>query len=116
MIEAEHGTAYCIDTLLSKNPGYMKLMCAPICHTCEYLSVEFRCPVDPDAPIAWQPGDLHKFFVNITTLPEFAPFEPHVLSRPDFVNGDTKETADYQIGPWVVTLDKFIKDEEAVTA
>jgi prolyl 4-hydroxylase len=113
MIEAEHGMAYCIDTLLSKNPGYMKLMCAPICHTCEYLSVEFRCPVDPDAPIAWQPGDLHKFFVNITTLPEFAPFEPHVLSRPDFVNGDTKETADYQIGPWVVTLDKFINDDEA---
>jgi prolyl 4-hydroxylase len=91
----------------------MKMECALICQTCENLSVEFRCPVDPDAPLAWQPGDLNTFFVNITTLPELSKFEPHILSRPDYVNGDTKETADYQIGPWVVTLDNFVTDEEA---
>jgi prolyl 4-hydroxylase len=29
------------------------------------------------------------------------------------VNGDTKETADYQLGPWVATLDNFVSAEEA---
>ena len=84
-----------------------------MCHSCEYLSIEFRCPLDPDAPDAWQPGDLNAFFLNITTLPEFAKFEPHILSRPDYINGDTEETADYKIGPWVLTLENFVTDEEA---
>jgi prolyl 4-hydroxylase len=51
--------------------------------------------------------------VFVCRVPELVKFEPHVLSRPEYVSGDTKETADYQIGPWVVTLDKFITDEEA---
>ena len=84
-----------------------------MCQSCEYLSLEFRCPVDPNAPVAWSPGDLNEMFLNITTLPEFAKFEPHILSRPDYINGDTEETADYKIGPWVVTLENFVTDEEA---
>jgi prolyl 4-hydroxylase len=84
-----------------------------MCQTCEYLSMEFRCPIDPDAPVAWKPGDLNTFFLNITTLPELAKYEPHVLSRPDYIDGETYETADYKIGPWVVILDNFITDEEA---
>ncbi|KAI2510592.1 ShK toxin domain [Fragilaria crotonensis] len=96
-----------------KNPEYMKKDCAPMCQTCEYLSIEFRCPLDPEAPDAWKPGDLNTFFLNITTLPEFAKYEPNILSRPDYVNGDTEETADYKVGPWVVTLENFVTDEEA---
>ena len=84
-----------------------------MCQTCEHLSMEFRCPIDPDAPVAWHPGDLNAFFLNITTSPDFAKYEPQILSRPDFVNGDTQETADYKIGPWVVTLDNFVTDDEA---
>jgi prolyl 4-hydroxylase len=91
----------------------MKKSCAPICQSCEHLSIEFRCPLDPDAPVAWKPGDLNIFFLNITTLPEFSMYEPQVLSRPDYINGDNAETADYKIGPWVVTLDKFVTDDEA---
>jgi prolyl 4-hydroxylase len=96
-----------------KNPDYMKTNCAPICQTCEHLSIEYRCPIDNDAPVAWKPGDVNAFFVNITTLPQFQPYEPNVLSRPDYINGDTEGVANYKIGPWVVLLDNFITDEEA---
>eukprot|EP00545_Synedropsis_sp_CCMP1620_P005313 CAMPEP_0119004118 /NCGR_PEP_ID=MMETSP1176-20130426/962_1 /TAXON_ID=265551 /ORGANISM="Synedropsis recta cf, Strain CCMP1620" /LENGTH=445 /DNA_ID=CAMNT_0006955793 /DNA_START=11 /DNA_END=1348 /DNA_ORIENTATION=+ len=95
-----------------ENPQYMKMDCSAICQTCDFLSIDTRCPLDPEAPQAWGPGDLDKFFVNITTLPEFQKFEPHVISRPDYINGDTEETADYQIGPWVATLDNFLTIEE----
>jgi prolyl 4-hydroxylase len=91
----------------------MKTNCAPICQTCEHLAIEYRCPVDYNAPVAWKPGDVTSFFVNITTLPQFQVYEPNVLSRPDFINGDTEDTANYKIGPWVVVLDNFITDEEA---
>jgi prolyl 4-hydroxylase len=91
----------------------MKLDCAPVCQSCEFLNIEHRCPIDPEAPIAWKPGDLHKMFVNITTNPYFLKYEPRVLSRPDYVNGDTNETAGYLIGPWVVTLESFLDDDEA---
>ena len=95
------------------NPAYMKLSCAPLCQTCELLDIEVRCPLDPNAPNAWGPGDLNKFLVNITTLPEMQKYEPSVISRPAFVDGDDEEKADYKIGPWVVTLDRFVTDEEA---
>jgi prolyl 4-hydroxylase len=95
------------------NPPYMKLSCAPVCQTCEMLDIEVRCPLDPNAPNAWGPGDLNAFFVNITTLPDMQRYEPKVISRPAFVDGDDEEKADYKIGPWVVTLDKFVTDEEA---
>lgn len=28
------------------NPGYMKLKCAPVCGTCEDLSISNRCPLN----------------------------------------------------------------------
>ena len=97
------------------NPGYMKINCAPICHTCDQLSIETRCPYDPETmPDAWKPGDLNEFFTNITTLEKFAKYEPKVLSRPSYLEGDTEETADYKLGPWVVTLENVLSDEEAV--
>ena len=95
------------------NPKYMKLSCAPVCQTCEMLDIEVRCPLDPNAPNAWGSGDLNTLFVNITTLPDMQKYEPKVFSRPAFVEGDDEEKADYKIGPWVVTLDGFVTDEEA---
>jgi prolyl 4-hydroxylase len=77
------------------------------------LSVEARCPVDQDAPVAWLPGDVNQFFLNVTSNPDYAKYEPQILSRPSYVNGDTEETATYAIGPWVLTFDNFISDEEA---
>lgn len=79
------------------------------------LSIDKRCPMDREAigPDAWKPGDLNQFFTNITTLADYQQFEPNVLSRPNYLEGDTKEDADYEIGPWVVVLDNVVSEEEA---
>ena len=96
------------------NPNYMKVNCAPVCHSCEQLSVETRCPYDPETmPNIWKPGDVNEFFTNLTTMDEYVQYEPIVLSRPEYLPGDTEETAEYKIGPWAVMLDNFLTDEEA---
>lgn len=43
---------------------------------------------------------------------ELQHYEPKVLSRPSYTDGDSEETADYQLGPWVVILDSFLTDDE----
>jgi len=92
----------------------MKIQCAPICETCEELSIDVRCPLDLEKmPNAWKPGDLNEFFTNITTLPEYEQYEPNVLSRPDYLEGDSEENADYKVGPWVVVLENVVSQEEA---
>jgi prolyl 4-hydroxylase len=91
----------------------MQSDCAPICQTCELLSIEFRCPLDPNASNAWKPGDLNKFFTNITTLPDFSNYEPQVLSKPQDSNVSCSESLECKNGPWVVMLDNFVSDEEA---
>ena len=94
--------------------GYMKKTCAPVCGTCEQLSDETRCPYDKHTmPDAWQPGDLNKYFTRLTTMKEFQQYEPKVLSRPDYLPGDTNKTAEYILGPWIVVLDNVITPEEA---
>lgn len=64
-------------------------------------------------PDAWKPGDLNQFFTNITTGADYQRYQPNVLSRPDYLEGDTNENADYQIGPWVVVLENVVSEEEA---
>jgi len=59
----------------------------------------------------WQAGDSDRMYERI--LREFADeYSPTVLSRPDYVNGDDEQTADYRIGPWVITLENFTTPEE----
>ena len=59
----------------------------------------------------WQAGDSDRMYERI--LREFADeYSPTVLSRPYYVNGDNEQTADYQIGPWVITLENFTTSEE----
>jgi prolyl 4-hydroxylase len=76
--------------------------------------IETRCPLNKSDIDAWYSGDLHKMFERITTQPEFAQYEPKVFSRPDLLPGDTQATAPYLIGPWVVTLENVVTEEEAV--
>ena len=93
----------------------MQTACAPVCRTCDQLDFSARCPIDLEKmPNAWKPGDVNKFFTNLTTLEEYKQYEPKVLSSPDYLPGDTEETADYEVdGPWVVVLDNVISEEEA---
>jgi prolyl 4-hydroxylase len=95
------------------NSGYMTVNCAPVCESCEQLHLETRCPMDPDAIDALYPGDLDKMFQDIATNPDFQQYEPKVLSRPDYAPGDSAETADYQLGPWMVVFDNAMSGEEA---
>ena len=90
----------------------MEKHCAPVCESCHQLTVETRCPIDPNAPIAWTPGALDEMFTNITTLTENQKYAPKVLSRPTVLEGDDEATIDYKLGPWVVLLDNFVSDEE----
>ena len=83
-----------------KNPGYMKVNCAPVCKSCEMLHVETRCPMDPEATDALYPGDLDAMFERISTAEEFQQYEPTVVSRPPE-------------GPWMIIFDNAISDEEA---
>jgi len=62
---------------------------------------------------AWKPGDLNQLFTNLTTLEDFKQFEPKVLSRPDYLEGNSEENTDYKVGPWVVVLENVISEQEA---
>jgi prolyl 4-hydroxylase len=95
------------------NPIYMKPNCAPVCFSCEELHPESKCPIDPNVKNVWSPGDLNRMFQRLTTDPRFEQYTPQVLSRPSFVGNDTEETADYQLGPWVLILEDLVSAEEA---
>mmetsp|Transcript_695 Transcript_695/g.1042 ORF Transcript_695/g.1042 Transcript_695/m.1042 type:complete len:521 (+) Transcript_695:32-1594(+) len=102
------------------NPSYMTLTCAPSCKTCHLIDVEARCPIDPDAKDALLPGDLNKMFEKITdTSPEseYTKYTSVVHSRPLPENHEPADLFSdrelgYKIGPWVVTFDSFLTDEE----
>jgi hypothetical protein len=99
-----------------KNPGYMKTKCSPSCFSCDQLSVETRCPINlTETPNIWEPGDVNKFFTNLTTMDEYKQYGVKVLSAPDYLPGDSAEKeVDYLVnGPWAVLLENFISDEEA---
>jgi len=87
--------------------------CAPVCKSCEMKHVETRCPMDPNAKDAFEPGDLNAMFERIVTDPYYQQFEPVVLSRPSYADGDDEQSADYKIGLWMVMFEKALNDEEA---
>jgi prolyl 4-hydroxylase len=87
----------------NKTREYMIVQCAPACQTCDMLDFSNRCPYDPQEPTALQPGDLHAFFERLILRQEY---NPTILSQPQPTSPDILE------GPWVVTLDQFLTDEE----
>jgi len=86
------------------NPMYMKQNCAPACQSCEYLSIRYRCPIDPNAPKAWKEGDLNKMFEKLTQEPYLSQYSVEILSSPTITDG-----------PWVITIDDVVSAEEAET-
>jgi hypothetical protein len=92
---------------------FMEVNCAPVCSSCEKLHLDTRCPMDPDAVDALQPGDLNKMFERITTHPEYQQYEPVVISRPSYAPGDGPENATYSIGIWMLMFENALSDEEA---
>jgi prolyl 4-hydroxylase len=80
----------------------MKLQCAPACLSCHYLSIEGRCPIDPDAPNAWSPGGLNDIFTKLTSEPYLSSHDVRILSSPENDGG-----------PWVITMENIVSEEEA---
>ena len=92
------------------NKYFMDMECCPVCQSASTLDWNLACPITEGAVNAWKPGDLHRFFTNLTRLEQYS---LHVYSRPDYLPGDTNETAKYDIGPWVVTLENVVSPQEA---
>ena len=80
------------------NAKFMITECAPACQTCHLLIFEERCPWIPsnETNIWKQPGDVDKMFRRLVSDDKYS---VQVLSQPPE-------------GPWVVTLDDFLSDEE----
>jgi prolyl 4-hydroxylase len=91
----------------------MQLQCAPVCQSCQKMDSEIRCKMDPDAVDALYPDDLDRLYERIITNPAFDQYGLKVLSRPSYAPGNSSETADYQLGPWIVVFENAVTDEEA---
>lgn len=85
------------------NPGYMKLNCAPVCRSCDYLTLEGRCDMTDRSEDTWAPGDLEGMFRRLTNEPFLSKHTVQILSSPETKDG----------GPWVITLENVFSEEEA---
>jgi len=94
-------TIWALEGECDANPQYMKKHCAPVCQSCYYLSTETRCPIDPEAPIAWQEGDLDKMFQKLTKEPYLTKYNVTILSSPE------------TNGPWVITMENLVQNDES---
>lgn len=97
-----------------KNPLFMNLTCAPMCHACKYLLQEVRCPLDPNEVNAWSPGDLNRMFERIVTDPIFRKYKPKVWLRPITVPIKALQgvSVPNESAPWIVTLERLVSPKE----
>jgi prolyl 4-hydroxylase len=112
----------------------MKVQCAPVCFSCSDIIFENRCPT-PDVNLlaksnVWGPGDLHRMFTRIVTLPppqnatlcdnisildEFDVDEhtdPQKLMPKVTVLSQPHDNSDDDSSPWVVQIDEFLTQME----
>jgi len=105
------------------NPSFMQFHCAPVCATCIILDFNHRCPLDPDAKNALEPGDLNRMFERIVDGVPLGDgkdeeggveeqWDAMVHSRPSHPPDVNPDEADYILGPWVITIDNFINDAQ----
>jgi len=96
---------------------FMMTNCAPACQTCEILELITLCTPDEDDNV-FKIDDLDMMFRRIvgedapvedTTLPEYVPV---IHSRPAHQPVSSEDHNNPILGPWVVTLDNFLSDEE----
>ena len=95
-------TVWAVAGECENNPEFMKKECAPACKSCLYNTIEGRCPIDPNAPRAWKPGDLNAMFERLVGSQEDTG-SAQILSSPATPTGD----------PWILQLDNVITEEEA---
>ena len=88
----------------------MQWLCAPACQVCHQLPYLRLCHMDYADPEyltedALEPGGLSLMFERIVR--EYPQYNPQVLSQPA-----TDLFGDGEEGPWIVTLQSFLTDEE----
>lgn len=102
----------------TQNPTFMTLQCAPSCQTCHLIDFETRCPYNASQPTILNPGDLDKLFIRLTTDEYYLQsYQATIHSMPNppqqsLDASETKSNATIRDGPWVVTLENFLSDEE----
>ena len=106
---------------------FMMTECAPACQTCDELRyteddmIVHECTPDYETNI-FDEDDLDDMFLRIigelpfedgTVVPDYT---VNIHSRPmkeeDLKKGIEEDALDYQVGPWIITLDNFLTDEE----
>lgn len=70
------------------------------------IDFDSRCPYNATEPTILNPGDLNKMFESLTTDEYYAQYQPTIHMMPNPTSDDIKE------GPWVVTLENLLTDEE----
>ena len=84
------------------NSEIMKSNCPVACQSCLFGTLEDKCPIDPNAPEVWKPGDLDAMFERLTSEPYLSKYQVEILSSPQMNNG-----------PWVITMDNVLSENEA---
>ena len=93
-------TRYAAEGECEINPGWMIINCPKSCNSCDLLDAKKRCSrefLNITDQHVWKPGDLNTMFERI--LADHSEYSPVVHSRPP-------------TGPWIITLDHFLSDEE----
>lgn len=121
----EDCSKWAIDNGCDKNPKYMKMECAPACQSCDYvLEMKKKCRLEPDGKDAMEKGGMNSLFENMIRLADSSNWQPTVLSRPKknlegYEDGlpceeDITAPCNTPEGPWVLTLENFLTDEEVL--
>lgn len=113
---------WALDNECDENPSYMKQSCAPACKACDYvLEMQEKCKIVPDASLdAIQPGGMNQLFERMVHVSAQMGFEPKVWSRPlklydgvvSSCETDITNPCDVSDGPWVITMENFLSDDE----
>ena len=112
---------WALDDGCDDNPKYMKDSCAPACKSCDYLlALKQKCSLAPDSSLdAIRPGEMTQLFEKMIHAAYRMGLEPTVWSRPAKNNGispscenDVTNPCNSRDGPWVITLENFLSDEE----
>mmetsp|Transcript_23125 Transcript_23125/g.26593 ORF Transcript_23125/g.26593 Transcript_23125/m.26593 type:complete len:503 (-) Transcript_23125:32-1540(-) len=93
-----------------KNRQYMSVHCAPVCSTCHLLDFDTRCPADPDSVDVFEKDGIHSMFENI--IDNYTMYHPTIHTSPFMSVNNAFEENETEPAPWVITLDKFLTDEE----
>ena len=112
---------WALDDGCDDNPKYMKDSCAPACKSCAHLlELKQKCSLAPDSSLdAIRPGEMTQLFEKMIYVADRMRLEPKVWSRPaknssisPSCEKDITNPCDSRDGPWVITLENFLSDEE----